>query len=196
MKKFCFNTYVAYMVVDYWLSCKELTALQSCRKKKLYKILIRLLVESTRSPPGVHLESIWIRGGVSVTAIRCQLPHIYQPSWQSGYAARKKCDYIIINGVVWGSTPHVAFCFWLWKSHKSQSPPGVHTESIQSPHRVYVKSTWSPPQPVRECHLQLKHWAQLLKKLPLSITKQQVPHLIMFKDPLIKSLQKESLLEC
>ena len=23
----------------------------------------------------------------------------------------KKCAYIIINGVVWGSTPHVAFCF-------------------------------------------------------------------------------------
>ena len=27
------STYVAYMVVDY-LTCKELTALQSCRKKK------------------------------------------------------------------------------------------------------------------------------------------------------------------
>ena len=27
--------------------------------------------------------------GNSHTTIRCQLPHIYQPSWQSGYAARK-----------------------------------------------------------------------------------------------------------
>ena len=60
------STYVAYMVVDY-LTCKELTALQSCRKKKVGKILIRLLIDYTRSPdkllelmrspPGVHQDS-------------------------------------------------------------------------------------------------------------------------------------------
>ena len=51
------------MVVNYFLSCKELTALQSCRKKKsLYKILIDSW-NCMRSPPGV------LCGGVSVTDI-------------------------------------------------------------------------------------------------------------------------------
>ena len=73
MKKFCFSTYVAYMVVDYLLSCKELTALQSCRKKSLQnpdKTPGGVHQESIRSLSGVSgllMESIRKRGGVSVT---------------------------------------------------------------------------------------------------------------------------------
>ena len=58
------------MVVDYWLSCKELTALQSCRKKSLQnpdKTPGGVHLESIRSLSGVHQESIRKRGGVSVT---------------------------------------------------------------------------------------------------------------------------------
>ena len=59
------STYVAYMVVDY-LTCKELTALQSCRKKKVGKILIRLLIDYTRSPDKLlelYEESTWSPSG-------------------------------------------------------------------------------------------------------------------------------------
>ena len=57
---------------------------------------------------------------------------MFKPSWQSGYAARKKGAYLIISAVVWGSIPHVIFYFQLAKvlSHK------VHMKSLQSPHRV------------------------------------------------------------
>ena len=75
------------MVVDYWLSCKELTTLQSCRKKSLQNpdktpgTVWGVHLESIRSPSGVHqesirrlsgvsgllMESIRKRGGVSVT---------------------------------------------------------------------------------------------------------------------------------
>ena len=64
MKKFCCSTYVAYMVVDYWLSCKELTALQSCRKKKTLQnpdktpggLLVKC-IDSWWTPPGVQINS-------------------------------------------------------------------------------------------------------------------------------------------
>ena len=49
-----------------------------------------------------------------------------------GYAAQKRGAYLIISAVVWGSIPHVIFCFWLAKvlSHK------VHMKSLQSPYGV------------------------------------------------------------
>ena len=45
----------------------------------------------------------------------------------------KKGAYLIISAVVWGSIPHVIFCFKTSKSPKSQSPQGVPTESPRSP---------------------------------------------------------------
>ena len=64
------------------------------------------------------------------------MPYLFNPSWQSGYAAWKKSAYLIISVVVWGSIPHLAFCFWLAKvpSHK------VHMNSLRSPHRVLEQS--------------------------------------------------------
>jgi hypothetical protein len=41
----------------------------------------------------------------------------------------KKSAYLIISAMVWGSIPHVAFCFWLAK--------------VPS-HKVLAESSWSP----------------------------------------------------
>ncbi len=70
---------------------------------------------------------------------------MFKPSWQSGYAAPKKSAYLITSAVVWGSIPHVTFCFWLAKvlSHK------VHMKSLWSPHGVPTESLISPSGTVR-----------------------------------------------
>ena len=67
-----------YMVVDYHLSCKELTALQSCKKIVSKK--------SWWTPDGVHIlimESIWILSGVHQdvwgSVIYSNIPCIYIP---------------------------------------------------------------------------------------------------------------------
>ena len=73
--------------------------------------------------------------------------HIYISAIMAEWlCCSKKCDYIIINGVVWSSTPHVAFCFWLWKSPESQSPlpHGVHLVSNWCPTGIYLDSMWTP----------------------------------------------------
>ena len=116
----------------------------------------------------------------------------------------KGCDYIIINGVVWGSTPHVAFCFWLWKSPKSQSPLphgvrmestwircGLHMDSKWTPGGLLKDSTWSPsgvwadsaqtpPQPVAQCKVLWKRLSNFFSRQTIIILVINFDFLLLF----------------
>ena len=79
--------------------------------------------------------------GNSHAIIRCKLPYMFKPSWQGGYAARKKGAYLIISAVVWGSIPMLYFVSDLQKSYVTKStwspcrvPPlwGLYRESLRT----------------------------------------------------------------
>ena len=64
--------------------------------------------------------------------------------------AHKKYAYIIMSARIWGSIPHVAFCFGLRKNLKSQSPHTLLVDSTKSPGEVLgvlVESKWTPDGP-------------------------------------------------
>ena len=118
------STYVGYMVVDYCLSCKEFTALQSCQKKNCLQNPDRLLMDSWWSPGKVlelYQESTWGPPGVHQEFTRSPytLSGVHQESIRS--------------------PPGVS---------------GLYQDSWWSPSGVHLESTWSPSGSVGECNLQ------------------------------------------
>ena len=61
--------------------------------------------------------------------------------------AHKKYAYIIMSARIWGSIPHVAFCFGLRKNLKSQSPHTLLVDSLTH-HEEFSRS---PSKPVAQC---------------------------------------------
>ena len=87
MKKFCLSTIVAYVVVDYWLSCKELTALQSCWKKSLQN--------GDMTTGGLYQESIHIK--ISPTKANTKQPSHQEDPFSDGGISKEPKKFIPVT---------------------------------------------------------------------------------------------------
>src|SRR6202011_3444105 len=104
------------MVVDYCLSCKQLTALQSCKKKLSLQNPDRLLMDSWWTPYGLHdkdVDSIRSPSGVyqeSIRSIRSP-PGVYQDSIRTPSGLHQEYQDFIrtpsgVHWDLWGSVTY------------------------------------------------------------------------------------------